>query len=101
MTPLQAQPRTRAPNGSIVQARFPCRPSLIVEGSEALLRLGARALAGDDPCRVPLRRAVAEAANLANDRLRRPDGRRAGGEDVGDPRVHSKVERRLALDHLV
>src|SRR3954447_11495774 len=84
-----------------VAIRRPGRPALLAEGAEALLRLGARPLSRDDARGMPFRRAVAQPAYLAHDRLRGAGRRGTGGEDVGDRRVHGQVERRLALDDLV
>ena len=88
-------PVTRSSSGC------PARPALLVERAEALLGLLADALAGDDPRRVPLRRAVAQPADLADDRLGRPRRGRVRGQHVGDRRVDGRVERGLALDDLV
>ena len=44
---------------------------------------------------------MAEPPDLANDRFRRPRGGRAGGQDVGDGRIHGLVEGLVALDDLV
>src|SRR5262245_1168645 len=68
------------PSGILV--RRPRRSAFLDERAEAFLRLLADALPRDHPRGVPLRRAVAEPADLADDRLRGPGRRRAGGEDV-------------------
>ena len=69
--------------------------------AKPFLGLGADALAGDEPGRVPLRRAVAEAAHLADDGLGGTSRGRAGGEQIRDGRVHGRIQRLLALDDLV
>ena len=60
---------------------------------EPFLRFLGRPLPGDDPRRVPLRRAVAEAADLADDRLRRPGCGRPGPPAFRDGGVDRRVER--------
>ncbi len=75
--------------------RDPGRSALLDERAEALLRLGGLALPRDHPRGVPLRRAVGQAAHLADDRLRGTGGRRSGGEEVGD-RGHRPPRRARA-----
>src|SRR5206468_1011906 len=57
--------------------RGPARLAFLAERPEPFLRLVGRALTGDHPGRVPLGRPVAEAPDLAHDRLRRAGRRRA------------------------
>src|SRR5215207_6554400 len=80
-------------SGSATCVRIPCRLSLRGEGRKALLRLGAGALPGDDPGRVPFRRPVTEPANLADDGLGCANRRRAGREDIRERRLDRAVER--------
>src|SRR5258706_2239308 len=81
--------------------RSQARLAILRDGAEPFLGLLARSLPGDDPGGVPLRRAVTEAAHLADDRLGRPSGGRPGGEDVGERRVDRPIEGALALDDFV
>ena len=66
--------------------RHPGRSSLLEERAQALLALGARALARDRAGRVPLARCVRQAAHLAHDRLGGASGRRACGQQIGERR---------------
>ena len=79
----------------------PGRRPLLVERGEALARLGAHPLPGDDAGGVPLGRAVAQAADLADDGLRRARRGRAGRQHVAHRHVDRGVQRGLALDDLV
>ena len=71
-------------SGPLILFGDPARRTTVGEGAEALLRLLGLALRGDDPGRVPLRRAVGQAADLAHDRLGGPGGRRARRQQVAD-----------------
>src|SRR3954454_24173260 len=51
------------------RVRRPDRPAALAEGPEAFLGVLGRPLARDDPSGVPLRRPIAEAAHLSDDRL--------------------------------
>src|SRR5215213_1959963 len=86
---------------SAIRVLVPGGTTLLGERGEALLGLRARALASDHSRGVPLRRAVTQASDLLDDRLRRANGGRARGKDVRDGRVDRHIERRLALDDLV
>ncbi len=88
---------------SLTARRRPApRPAaVLVERGEALARLGADALAGDEPGRVPLRRAVRQAADLADHRLGGAGGGRTRGQDVADGGVDGRIERGVAFDDLV
>src|SRR4051812_14390568 len=66
-------------DGSVTaRVRGPHRAAALTERAEALLGFLGRALARDDPGRVPLRRAVSQATHLADDRLGGPGRRRPG-----------------------
>src|SRR4029079_327447 len=99
---LVAGPPPRRPPASpwLVAGPPRGRPPL-VEGGEPFAGLGAHALTGDDPGGVPLRRPVAQAADLADRRLAGAVGGRPGRQDVGDGRVDGRVQRGVAFDQLV
>ena len=77
-----ADQRLRGSAVSRVRLRLPSRSPLLVERGKALAGLLGHALAGDDPGGVPLRRAVAQAADLADDRLGRARRGRARRQEV-------------------